>query len=110
MRKSKNDDSLRIVNQYRDREKHGMVYELRRGEDRLALLAAPSEGAGAQEWRFEARTAQSPELVVTGEWGRTRAEALETVGRSWSSQVDLLGIPRLDWLAGATALVAVKAV
>ena len=105
---TKNDVSLRIVNQYRDREKHGMVYEFRRGDDRLALLAAPSEGES--EWRYEARTAQSPDVVVVGETRRTRAEALETLGRQWTSQVTTLGIPTFDWLVVTSALVAVRGV
>ena len=107
---SKANDSLRITNQYRDREKRGMVYELRCGDARLALLAAQSESPSEPEWRFEARTAQAPQLVIIGEWGPTRAGALAAVGRLWREKVVSLGIPSFDWTAVETALAAVRAV
>lgn len=102
--------ALRITNQYRDRDGHGMVYELQCGTAKLALLASPSGGPGAPEWRFEARTAQAPQLVVIGDWGKTRALALESVGRLWSEKVPSLALPTFDWAGVATALAAVRAV
>jgi hypothetical protein len=101
-------NALRITNQYRDPPR-GMVYELACGVDRVALLAAQSDGK-VDEWRFEARTAQLPELVLVGEWQHTRAEALGALGRLWTSKVAALGIPSFDWVAVNTALAAVKAV
>ena len=105
----KDKNALRITTQYRDREK-GMVYELRCGDDRIAVRR--EEGAsvpGGSEWRFEARTPQSPEVVVLGAWVSTRTAALEDVARLWSLKVPSLGIPSFDWVAVATALAAVKA-
>jgi hypothetical protein len=109
MKTIKANDATRIVNQYRDRENRGMVYEFRHGDDRLALLAARSESPGEPEWRFEARTAQAPQLVMIGDWGRTRAEALDALAKLWSSKVAGLPIPSFDWLAVTSALSAVKA-
>jgi hypothetical protein len=103
-------DALRITNQYRDRDRKGMVYELQCGTSKLALLSSPSEGPGDPEWRFEARTTQAPQLVVIGDWGLTRALALEAVGRLWLEKLPTLGLPTFDWTAIATALQAVKAV
>lgn len=107
---ARNADALRITNQYHEREKAGTVYELRCGESKLALLVSQSGGPGAPEWRFEARTAQAPQLVVIGDWGTTKLGALEAVGRLWVSKVDSLGLPTFDWVAVATALATVRAV
>jgi hypothetical protein len=102
--------ALRITDQYRDYVEGGMVYELRCGDARLALRAAQSKGPGDPEWRFEARTTQSPQLVILGDWRGSRAVALETLARSWNAKVPLLGIPSFDWGAIAAALAAVRAV
>ncbi len=106
----KDKNALRITDQYRDQARGAMAYEFRVGDARLALLSEERTSTGARAWRFEARTAQSPQLVVIGEWGSSRAEALQTLARLWTDRVPDLGVPDFDWVAIASLLATVRAV
>jgi hypothetical protein len=108
---TKTDDTLRITNQYRDKDRGGaMAYELRCGDARIVLRAARSAADDSNEWRFEAHTFQSPDLVVIGDWQPSRIAALAAIGSLWSSKAASLGLPTFDWTAMATALSAVRAI
>jgi RNA recognition motif-containing protein len=107
-RAPKDKNALRITNQYRASMDRGMVYELRCDGIGFALEMAQSPSAG--EWRVQARTTQSPQLVVNGDWAATRLDALRVVGQLWISKTTSLGLPKLDWDAVASALMAVRAV
>ena len=98
----------RITQQYRDRN-HRMVYELRYGTSLLVLLASESADT-AREWRFEAHPADSPQLVVAGQWQSTRAEAFRTMRDLWIERGEALGLARIDWEKVADALSSVRAI
>jgi hypothetical protein len=105
----KNDpDEPRIAQQYRDRE-HRMVYEVRHGGSLLVLLATESADAG-KEWRFEAHPMQAPQLVVSGQWASTRADAFRTMRDVWIERGEALGLARIDWEKVAVALASVRAI
>jgi hypothetical protein len=98
----------RIMQQYRDRDQR-MVYELRHGTSLLVLVS--SQGAdNAAEWRFEAHPAESPQLVVAGQWQPTRASAFDTMRDLWIERGEALGLARVDWTKVAAALSAVRAI
>lgn len=98
----------RITQQYRDRNQR-MVYEVRHGGLLLVLLASQSADP-THEWRFEAHPAQSPQLVVSGAWGATRADAFRTMRDLWIERGEALGLGRIDWEKVADALAAVRAI
>jgi hypothetical protein len=98
----------RIAQQYRDRNQR-MVYELRYGSSQLVLLASQSADA-THEWRFEAHPMESPQLVVSGEWGATRADAFRTMRDLWIERGEALGLARIDWEKVAVALSSVRAI
>ncbi len=104
-------DAPRITQQYRDRD-HRMVYELKSGTSKLVVVAAqnPAASAGADTWRFEAHPAETPQLLVTGEWGATRGDAFRTMRDSWVERGDALGLAHFDWEKVAAALTAVRAI
>ncbi len=99
-------DATRITQQYRDRER--MVYELQCGSASLVLRASQSTDVTA-EWRFEAHPMGAPQLVIVGEWGRSRIDAFRKVRELWIERAASLGLARLDWEQVASALTAVRA-
>jgi hypothetical protein len=104
---TKNENPTKIAQQYRDPSK-GMVYELRCGDASLVLRASQSADASA-EWRFEAHPMHAPQLVVIGDWNRTRAEAFRAVRELWIEKGPSLGLARFDWDQVASALGTVRA-
>jgi len=98
----------RITQQYRDRNQR-MVYEVRHGASLLVLLATESADP-THEWRFEAHPMQSPQLVVSGQWGSTRADAFRTMRDLWIERGEALGLARIDWEKVAVALASVRAI
>jgi hypothetical protein len=100
--------SPRITQQYRDRDRR-MVYEVTYGSSLLVLLASESAG-GPQEWRFEAHPRESPQLVVAGQWGASRADAFRTMRDLWIERRAGLGLARIEWDKVAVALAAVRAI
>jgi hypothetical protein len=86
-----------------------MVYELRHGTSLLVLLASQSADASG-EWRFEAHPMATPQLVVAGQWGKTRADAFHTMRDLWIERGESLGLVRVDWEKVAAALTAVRAI
>jgi len=101
-------DGTRITQQYRDRDRR-MVYELRCGTASLVLLASQSADPAA-EWKFDAHPMESPQLVVVGQWGATRADAFRAVRDLWVARATSLGLAHLDWEQVAKALTAVRAI
>ena len=98
----------RITQQYRDRNQR-MIYEVRHGTSLLVLVSSQSADATA-EWRFEAHPAESPQLVVAGQWQATRAGAFDTMRDLWIERGEALGLARIDWPKVAAALAAVRAI
>ena len=103
-----NANDPRITQQYRDRNQR-MVYEVRHGVTLLVLVSAQSADASDQ-WRFEAHPAESPQLVVAGQWAATRAGAFDTMRDLWIERGESLGLARVDWPKVAAALTAVRAI
>jgi hypothetical protein len=98
----------RITQQYRDRHQR-MVYEVRQGTALLVLFALESADP-TKEWRFEAHPMQSPQLLVTGPWGSTRADAFRAMRDLWVERGDALGLAHIDWEKVAVALASVRAI
>jgi len=105
----KGKDTLKIINQFRD--KGGMGYDLKCEGARLSLLVAPSRTIGdAGEWRVEARAGRTAKGAhVVTEWGHTRSEALQAVGHAWASKELTHNLPMFDWEAVAEVLTEVRA-
>ena len=110
MTKERDEESVRITQQFRARD--AMVYDLRGSAGRLTLrITGQGGGDGAPtEWRIEASTSSSPDAVVAAEWGTTRAEALRAVGRSWNEKRLANSLPSFDWASVARAMAAVRAI
>lgn len=105
---TKDPNAPRISQQYRDRERR-MVYELRHGTSLLVLTASESADA-TSEWRFEGHARDQPQLVVVGQWGKTRAEAFHSMRDLWLERGEGSGLARVDWATVATALTDVRAI
>jgi hypothetical protein len=101
-------DAPRITQQYRDHDRR-MVYELRHGMSVLVLVVTESRDDRTQ-WRFEAHPMASPQLVVAGSWGDTRASAFGTMRDLWLERGASLGLARIDWECVRVALAAVRAI
>jgi hypothetical protein len=102
-------DKLRITDQFRS--KNGFVYDIRWEGCRLTLFIAPREHPSDEgDWKIEARVRQDPEPFVLTQWGATRVDALQEMGRSWAQQVLEHHLPRFDWAAVEKALRDVRAV
>ncbi|WP_394843114.1 hypothetical protein LZC95_39440 [Pendulispora brunnea] len=100
--------AIRITDQFRKED--SMVYDFRRDEDRLTISVAPRTTAeDAGEWRVRAWMRGASEAEAVTEWGATRAEALQAVGRTWASQRLERNLPPFDWDAIAAALGTVRA-
>jgi hypothetical protein len=99
------DGAPRITQQYRDRDGR-MVYELRHGTSQLVLVA--NEQVTGNEWRFEAHSRETPDLVVTGAWSSSRATAFKTMRELCVERGEALA--SIDWDKVAAALVLVRAI
>ena len=101
--------ALRIMNQRRVAA--GMEYALRCDGVLLTLQVSPRAGADETEgFNVEARSGRGGEpAVVVSEFGTTRLEALQAVGRAWASRIPQHGLAMFDWEAVARALLDVKA-
>ena len=110
MTKERDEESVRITQQFRARD--AMVYDLRGSAGWLTLRVTGRGGGDGPptEWRIEASTSSSPDAVVVAEGGATRAEALRAVGRSWSEKRLANNLPSFDWESVARAMAAVRAV
>lgn len=105
----KGKDTLKIINQFRDNR--GMGIDLKCEGALLSLLVAPRrQGDDAGEWRVEARAGRAARGAhVVTEWGHTRSEALQAVGRTWASKELTHNLPMFDWEAIAEVLTEVRA-
>jgi hypothetical protein len=110
MRDQRDDDAVRITQQFRSRE--AMVYDLRGSGSRLTLRVTGQGGGDGPptEWRIEASTSSSPDAVIVAEGGATRAEALRAVGLSWEGKRVANNLPAFDWESVARAMAAVRAI
>jgi hypothetical protein len=110
MKPQDDESAIRITQQFRSRDT--MVYDLRGGAGRLTLRISGRGGGDGPptEWRIEASTSSSPDAVVVGEGGATRAEALRAVGRSWDEKRFANQLPSFDWESVARAMAAVRAI
>lgn len=109
MTTERDEESIRIMNQFRTRD--AMVYDLRGSAGRLTLRITGGAGDGPPtEWRIEASTSTSPDAVVVAEAGATRAEALRAVGQSWNEKRLANNLPSFDWESVARVMAAVRAI
>ena len=110
MTKERDEESVRITQQFRARD--AMVYDLRGESGRLTLRVSGRGGNDGppDEWRIEASTSTSPDAVVVAEEGATRAEALVAVGRAWNRKRVAGNLPSFDWESVARAMAAVRAI
>jgi hypothetical protein len=110
MTDARDEDSVRITQQFRTRD--AMVYDLRGAAGRLTLRVTGRGGdeGPPTEWSVEASTSSSPDAVVVAERAATRADALRAVGRSWNEKRLANNLPSFDWEAVARAMAAVRAI
>jgi hypothetical protein len=99
--------ALRITNQFRSGG--GMAYDLKCDGVRLTLLITERTSPDdAGQWKIEARATLLDQTVTLTEWGATRADALEAIGRAWILAADE-ALRVFDWEAVANTLRAVRA-
>ncbi len=88
-----------------------MVYDMTSDGHRLTVSIFVRENPQQpNEWRVEARASRSDEAVVVSEWGKTRADALASVGSSWSLRTEVDSLHTFDWNAVAKLLDSVRAI
>jgi hypothetical protein len=105
---AKDNGSLRIVLQHRDRA--SMIYELSCNGDELDITISPRKNTDDPgDWHIEARAGRAAGAGRVTEWAATRADALRAVGRKWASNAGERQLPAFDWEAVAVALAAVRA-
>ena len=105
---SQDNQTLRIVQQYRD--KSSMIYELEGGGAELDVRISPRQAStDSGEWRIEARPGRAADATCVAEWAPTRREALLEVARKWQSSEATSGLPSFDWEAVAGVLTKVRA-
>jgi transposase-like protein len=110
-RKSVVASGLRIATQYRDRARQSSVYELENAGTLLDIHVSPRKTAeDAGEWLVEAHNSHAVDAVVVSEWGPTRAEALQAVGRTWDKTAWSRNLAPFDWEAIAKLLLNVRAI
>lgn len=104
------EDALRITQQFRSGD--CMVYDLRSRAGRLTLRISGRGGGDGPptEWRIEASTGITPDVMVVAECASTRADALRAVGRTWSEKRIAGNLPVFDWESVARAMSAVRAI
>ena len=103
-----NKPALKLTNQFRNGR--GMVFAFRYNKEKLTLCISPRENEmDAEDWCAEARTGPEPRPLTVREWGATRADAVQKLGRSWASRVATDHLPVFDWEAVALELNAVRA-
>jgi hypothetical protein len=104
----KNPGALKITHQARGR--NGMVYDLSAEGNRLTVSIFQRENPQEPgEWRIEARASRADEAIVVSEWGKTRPDALKSVGATWSARQMTDNLPSFDWDAVAKLLDSVRA-
>jgi len=108
--KERDDDAIRITQQFRTGE--AMVYDLRGGAGRLTLRVSGRGGGDGPptEWHIEASVSTAPGAAVVAAGGATRADALREVGRSWDEARLANNLPSFDWESIARAMAAVRAI
>ena len=101
--------ALRITNQFRSGG--GMAYDLKCDGVRLTLLIGERTSTDDPgEWRIEARGSLTADRKATlVEWGTTREDALQAIGRSWESSDETMELRVFDWKAVAATLRTVRA-
>ena len=109
-RKSVVPTGLRIATQYRDRKKQSSVYEFENAGVSLDIHVSPRKTAeDPGEWLVEGHNSHAADAVVISEWGPTRAEALQAVGRTWAN-ASSQNLAPFDWDAVAKLLLTVRAI
>lgn len=104
-------NACRVTAQYRLRDADGFVYELNGMGATLAVhVSRSSTGNNDEDWCVAAHNGTDANGIVISESAPTRTEALQRVARSWSEKSFDLSLPRFDWDAITTALVAVRAI
>ena len=109
MRREQTNDKLKITLQFH--AGRGTAYELQRGDSKLTIHVSPGQRPkDAGEWRVEAFASHGPSDVPIVEWGTTRVEALEAVGRTWDLEGPSRELPSFDWKEVARLLAIVSAI
>jgi hypothetical protein len=112
MREAKDQNALKITHQLRAPRGGGcMTYGLKCEGVILTLVVSPrASETDPGEWRIEARVKRGPlEDITAAEWGSTRKDALQAVGRAWDSQRINHGLRMFDWEAVSRVLNEVRA-
>ena len=105
----KNPGALKITHQARGR--NGMVYDLSAEGHRLTVSIFQRENPQEPgDWRIEARASRADEAIIVAEWGKSRAEALQSVGAAWNARATADSLPSFDWDAVAKLLDSVRAI
>jgi hypothetical protein len=105
MRSRRSTEGVRLTQQFRVAS--GMVYWLEAAHQKIQLTISPRRSTDQEgAWRIAAQVrSKDEEPVVVEEWGETRAEALEVIGRTWLTRE----LPLFDWEAVAGELNLVRA-
>jgi hypothetical protein len=106
VQKGKQQESVRITDQFRDRR--GMVYDLKCAGIGVSISISPSEDQ--TEWNAEAVVKLLPAPPVVCGTGSSREAALRVVADAWIERGTADGLPYLDWEAIRGALTTVRAI
>jgi hypothetical protein len=107
VQKGKQQASVRITDQYRDRR--GMVYDFKCAGVGVSIsISASSEDQ--TDWRAEVTTKLDPPPPVVCGTGPSREAALRVAADAWTEKGETDGLPPLDWEAIRGALVTVRAI
>ena len=88
-----------------------MVYDLSAEGHRLTVSIFQRENPQEpNDWRIEARASRADEAIVVAEWGKSRADALKSVGAAWTARALNDNLPNFDWEAVAKLLDSVRAI
>ena len=88
-----------------------MVYDLSAEGHRLTVSIFQRENPQEpNDWRIEARASRADEAIVVAEWGKTRPDALKSVGAAWTARAMADNLPNFDWEAVAKLLDSVRAI
>jgi len=88
-----------------------MVYDLSAEGHRLTVSIFQRENPQEpDDWRIEARASRADEAIVVSHWGKTRPEALKSVGAEWTSRATADHLPTFDWDSVAKLLDSVRAI
>jgi len=96
----------RVVSQYNSAGEK--VFELVTADGSLELrVSSLAVSGGERRWHVAAQSADSAAITCEAE---TKRHALSKVAAQWAEQSADLGLPRFDWLAIETALLAVRGI